>query len=311
MFWKVATDCIVFKVNYLEKLKISPDESPTKREFLRILMSVFDPHGYIGNYTVLGKIILQDVWRSKIDWDEKLKENEQKKYTRWIKELDNVKLFQLPRCISRQISFTNLLELHTFSDASEQAFGAVCYIRTIWKDGVDVSLMGSKTRVAPTKMLSIPRLELQRFILGIRWAQTMIKSLNRIKFLSVYHWTDSSNVLSWIESEERKYSVFVAHRVSEIQEYVEQQKNVEIRYVPTKMNIADETTKWAKPVDVAPSSSWIKGPYFLQQEKATWPVKKTKTVSTEELKQIYLHGFKLERYQLIKFENHSSLKPLG
>ena len=61
MFWKVATDCIVFKVNYLEILKISPDESPTKREFLRILMSVFDPHGYIENYTVLGKIILQDV----------------------------------------------------------------------------------------------------------------------------------------------------------------------------------------------------------------------------------------------------------
>ena len=310
MYWKVTTDSIVFKVNYLEKLKIVPEKSPTKREFLRILMSVFDPHGYIGNYTVLGKIILQDIWRSKIGWDEKLKEKEQSKFIRWIKELENIKVFQLPRCISNNIPFTDHIELHTFSDASEQAFGAVCYIRTKRDNVIDIRLMGSKTRVAPTKMLSIPRLELQGFLLGMRWARTMIQSLNRIKFQSVYHWTDSNNVLSWVESEERKYSIFVAHRVSEVQEYLEQQKNVEIRYVPTKMNPADETTKWAKPVDVSPTSSWVEGPYFLKQEKINWPIRKFQQRSTEELKQIYLHGCYLERYQLIQFVNYSTLKPL-
>ena len=310
MHWCVEKDEIVFKVNYLEKLKIVPEKGVTKREFLRILMSVFDPHGYIGHYTVHGKIILQDVWRSKIEWDEQLKDKEKEKFIKWIHELNNIKSFHIPRCLSYNIPMADEIELHTFSDASEQAFSAVCYLRTIFGNNVNVSLMGSKTRVAPTKMLSIPRLELQGFVLGTRWAQTLTTSIQRIQIKRSYHWTDSKNVICWIESEARNFSNFVAHRVSEIQDYIDNQKNVIIRYVPSKQNPADEATKWSKPIDVSPESMWVSGPDFLMQSEKDWPQVKIKLKSNEELNIVYLHSNKEKRYDLIEFIQHSNWKLL-
>ena len=308
--WRVASDEIVFKVNYLEKLKIVQKNYITKREFLRILMSIFDPHGYVGHYTVHGKIILQDIWRSKIQWDDKLKEKEQQKYEKWIDELENIKKFHVPRCFSINIPVADKIEIHTFSDASDQAFSTVCYIRVLSGTQIHVQLIGSKTRVAPTKMLSIPRLELQGFVLGTRWTRTIINSLSRIKINYVFHWTDSQNVISWINSQERKFSSFVAHRVSEINDYIDETSNVTVRYVPTKQNPADEATKWTKIIDVTPESTWVSGPNFLMKPEIEWPPMKSTIECVEELTIVYVHGRKLNRYKLIDFEEYSNWKTL-
>lgn len=84
LHWLKYEDTLIFKVNLLEKLKLNPDDNPTKREFLQILMSIYDVFGFLAPFTMIGKSVLQDIWRSKIGWDHKLKTEEQEKFAKWI-----------------------------------------------------------------------------------------------------------------------------------------------------------------------------------------------------------------------------------
>jgi hypothetical protein len=93
--WNTATDEFVFKTSYLERLKIDPDGNPTKREFLRILMSIYDPFGYLANYIVHGKILNQDIWASRIEWDQRLEAGEKEKYGEWIRNLPKIQEFRM------------------------------------------------------------------------------------------------------------------------------------------------------------------------------------------------------------------------
>lgn len=306
LFWDTENDVFIFKNNYLEKLKMDPGKRPTKREFLRFLMSVFDPFGFVANYTVHGKMILQDIWSSKIDWDEQLRDEEFNKFTKWIGELKKMEKFRLARCLSPLIPTADSIQIHVFSDASDAAFSCVIYLRVQKGKEVQVSLLGSKTRVAPTKRtLSIPRLELQGFILGIRWNQHLREGMQEIPVEKIVHWCDSMTVLSWIGAPSRKTNKFVENRVSEALEYFEDCKIGESRYVPSELNVADEATKYAKPVDVSPGSTWIKGPEFLKKSAENWP-KNPKVVEIEEESCVtLLHHADLEECRLIEFEKFS------
>lgn len=95
--------------------------------------------------------------------------------------------------------------MHVFVDASEDVFSAVVYFRVEDDDGVDCALVGSKARVAPLKYLSIPRKELQASVLGTRLSAS-INNSQRFKIKRRIFWTDSATVVSWLNSDHRKYS---------------------------------------------------------------------------------------------------------
>ena len=63
-------------------------------------------------------------------------------------------------------------ELHAFSDANDasvEAYGASVYFKSVYKSGyISVSLVSCKSRVAPMKSVSIPRLELLANLLAGR-----------------------------------------------------------------------------------------------------------------------------------------------
>lgn len=101
-------------------------------------------------------------------------------------------------------------------------------------------MLGSKTRVAPIKYVSTPRLELQAAVLGTRFMNSIEKSQN-IKFNRRFIWTDSNTVVSWIRSDHKKYQQFVAHRIGEILENSDQSM---WRWLPGKENVSDDATKW-------------------------------------------------------------------
>ena len=88
-------------------------------------------------------------------------------------------------------------QLHCFSDAYERAYAAVIYLRPLYEDGhVQVNLMVSKTKIAPLKKQSIPRLELLGATILARLAKTVQTALPQ-KLETVY-WVDSrENIFSW------------------------------------------------------------------------------------------------------------------
>ena len=108
------------------------------------------------------------------------------------------------------------MQLHGFSDASECAYTGVVYLRMVDSEGrVHVSLVTSKTKVAPIKRLTIPRLELCGAQL---LAQLLhhVQNVFNISLCDTYAWTDSTIVLGWLASNPRRFKTYVGNRLSNI-----------------------------------------------------------------------------------------------
>jgi len=224
--------------------------------------------------------LMQDVWRLGFGWDDELTGDVLLKWKKWLGELNNLPNIKIPRCYSYQMKSCSRRELHIFCDASEKAFAAVAYIVCFTPAGIDVSLIFAKSRVAPLKPISIPRLELQAAVMGCRMAET-IKENHNIEFHDTYYWTDSCTVLCWLKSKTRQFKQFVAYRVGEI---LEKSNATSWLWVPTSENPADEATRDTSPPALGCHSRWLNGPAFIREEKSLWPTQKSKLApSNEEL----------------------------
>ena len=131
-------------------------------------------------------------------------------------------------------------ELHHFSDASQVAYGAVSYLRTVSKEGdIHCSFLIGKSRLAPLKATTIPRLELSAAVVATRLDKVMQQELDMKIERSVF-WTDSTCVLKYIQNESRRFQTFVANRVSKIH-YTS--KASQWNYVNTNLNPADDASR--------------------------------------------------------------------
>jgi hypothetical protein len=157
------------------------------------------------------------------------------------------------------------VELHGFSDASKQAYSAVVYLRSVYGDGrVQISLVAAKTRVAPTKRQSIPRLEL----LG---ALSLAKLTRKIKDIlgeiDTTHWVDSTAALCWIKND-RVWKQYIRNRVAEIRSLTSVDS---WRFCPGTQNPADLPSHGLEAKEFSCNEMWWKGPDFLYHSPATWP----------------------------------------
>ncbi|XP_043069582.1 uncharacterized protein [Drosophila bipectinata] len=262
MWWDTKEDLIRYRKSprYHHKELLQGRQRPTKREFLSVLMSIYDPLGLISFYVMYAKIIFQEIWRNGCTWDDPIPETEWIKWKRWLRYIPDVEKMTIPRCHMKESLMDSEVEMHTFVDASENGFAAVSYIRFQNEAGIHCSLLGSKTKVAPLRPTSIPRLELMGAVLGARLALEL--SLGA-KLSTRTFWTDSRTVLSWLRSDQRKYKQFVAFRVIKIPRK---------ERVPSSENVADDATKWNKGPDFNRESRRLNGPRFLWQERQFWPL---------------------------------------
>lgn len=138
-----------------------------------------------------------------------------------------------------------------------------------------VRLLCSKSRVAPLRSMTIPRLELCGALLAARLTASVLESL-RYKPSAIYYWCDSSVVISWINSDISKLKTFVANRVGEI---LETTKAESWRYVNTKSNPADLISRGVDAGKLLKMNLWWSGPDFLSKNEAEWPNLNNKNLS--------------------------------
>lgn len=187
----------------------------TKRSILSSISQIFDPLGLLAPVLITAKIIMQTLWKLKVDWDQSLSSDVTSDWSRYVAHLKELDGLNIKRNVFSHDSNANI-QLHGFCDASEKAYGACIYMRSNDEQGsIQVYLLCAKFRVAPIKTLSIPRLELCEVQLLV---QLMKKAKNALELdiHRTFYWTDSSIVLHWLKSTDKKLSVFVAHRVGEI-----------------------------------------------------------------------------------------------
>lgn len=170
--------------------------------------------------------------------------------------------------------------MHVFVDASEVAFSAVCFLRIVMtEDDVNVSFIIGKTRCAPVKFLSIPRLELQAAVLGVRLHNTVKKSHN-FKITKSMFWSDSKTVLHWINDDSRKYKTFVANRIGEI---LDSTSPNQWNWISSSQNVADDATRDKHPFVFECNRRRITGPDWLKMNEADWPHQPSVLEVTDEL----------------------------
>ena len=157
------------------------------------------------------------------------------------------------------------MEIHGFGDASDRAYAAVIYLRTVYSDGmVSTCILASKTRVAPMKKQTTPRLEL----LGATIMSHLVYNILEVLPTQpqVYCWTDSMTVLSWIKN--RQWKQYVQIRVKEIHKLVDKDN---WRFCPGIMNPADIPSRSCTSYELKSSELWWNGPNFLKDTCENWP----------------------------------------
>ena len=300
MEWCVENDIFTFS---------TPDVSKphTRRGLLSTLAQVYDPLGLVSPVILKGKQILQKVTFKEASWDQLLSPEESEEWATWQEDLKHIHQIQVSRCI-KPVSDWKSVELHHFSDASQNGYGACSYIRYVKADGgAESKLLLAKARVAPIKKITtIPRLELQAAVTATRLARVLRKEL-KMEINQEYFWTDSNIVLGYIQNDAKRFHVYVANRVAEIKQTT---KSEQWNHVASEDNPADMVSRGCSVEEIKKNKIWLQGPNFLNEaELSTYVRSNQEDIDLDpkdpELKRLVTHTTTMSRDFSRKFEKFS------
>ncbi|XP_075158181.1 uncharacterized protein LOC142231459 [Haematobia irritans] len=258
--WNATSDSFFFKTTHF-----SEDCRYTKREVLSQIAKLFDPVGWLAPCVVIAKIIMQRIWTEGTEWDDQISSQslaDWKYFQSCYPSIDSIK-------VPRWFNYTPKcdVQFHGFSDASEKAYAAALYVRIREEESVSVHLVSCKTKVAPLKTLSIPRLELCGATLLAEMIDRLVPQLE-IRNFSIFCWTDSTIVLSWLAKPPCYWSTFVANRVSKIIQAIDPPR---WHHVKSEENPADLASRGVYPQDLLGNDLWWHGPTWLRDCYENWP----------------------------------------
>lgn len=272
IFWSPLDDAFKFKVDF------GPPSLPTKRNVLSLVARIFDPLGWLSPVVVSAKILLQSLWILKIGWDDSLPNEVISLWTNFNEQLEFISRISIPRW-TNQGHEANHVEIHGFSDASNLAFSAVVYLRTVSITGdTRISILIAKSKVAPLKTLSIPKLELLGACLLTKCVIHVQTSMS-LSSAPVYCWSDSQVVLDWLKKQPATWKVFVANRVAEIQTRLDAKWG----HVPSNENPADCASRGIKVTELVNHPLWWEGPRWLKENSQSWPTRDCEKMPTTDL----------------------------
>lgn len=256
-----------------------PSKNPTKREILSEIARLYDPNGLIGPVIVKGKILTQDIWRiMDLGWDMPVPKNIRERWLQFHAQLPGLTKFRVFRWLKTDKHVT--MQVHGFCDASIDAYGASIYIRAFNHNNgkIDVTLLVSKSRVAPLKTLSIPRLELQAAELLSRLVKGTLATCE-FHAAECFMWTDSTVVLHWLKKTPSDLKTFVGNRVAKIQTASQPRW---WSHVVSEDNPADMLSRGSSVEELLVSQKWLKGPKWLSVAQNSWPKPKLQISSESQ-----------------------------
>ncbi|XP_055910550.1 uncharacterized protein LOC129944915 [Eupeodes corollae] len=250
----------------------------TKRTVLSRAAQLFDPLGWLSPIVVEAKLFIQELWLAGFEWDQPISKSFESRWKSYINQLSDLSMISVPRWLG--ITPCSLsIELHGFSDASQLALGAVVYIRVVKENETNITILSSKTKVAPTKRsekslkrprsvrVTIPRLELTAALMLTKLVKHVVYVLD-LHAAPIHLWTDSSTALYWIQGEPSRWKDFVRNRVTQIQEIL---PKANWHHISGEHNPADLPSRGVSPRQLAESDLWWKGPRWLQLTSDKWP----------------------------------------
>ncbi|XP_065082970.1 uncharacterized protein LOC135705275 [Ochlerotatus camptorhynchus] len=204
------------------------------------------------------------LWLYDLQWDDPLPACICDEWIEMKETLHHIETLRINRWISHQ---DGRLQLHGFADASEAAYAAVVYARSMDEDGkVCVNIVAAKTKVAPIQQISLPRLELLAADLLVDLMTRLMDSFSDLK-VELFAWTDSSIVLQWLSSHPRKWKTFVANRTSTILNFLPRNRWY---HVASMENPADCASRGVSPIELVNHALWWTGPSWLKETTTTW-----------------------------------------
>jgi len=258
--WNLYEDAFEFSFSHTSY------ETITKRQVLSAIAKLFDPLGLISPIIIKAKILMQELWTLKLGWDTPLPPTIITKWVTFTENLQDLSNLKFPRWIGFKAG--HIVEIHGFSDASPQAIAAVAYSRWCTPTGeIAVQLICSKTKVAPLKRQTIPRLELIGAVLLTKLVKRLIQTLNSTN-PEVFLWTDSQVTLTWINNHPSRWKEFVHNRVCYIQETIPQAR---WKFVAGSDNPADLATRGLTPKQLKEKTLRWNGPSWLYKISSEWP----------------------------------------
>ena len=213
-------------------------------------------------------MVFQELTKLRLGWDDTIPDNLLQKWKKWLAEIYSLETVIVPRGVipgKRKSPF--VLHLHHFPDTSQSAYGTVTYLQIIDDKGqVHVSFLFSKSKLAPIKVMNIPRLELTAAVLAAKVDKTLLRSELTLNVDQSFFWCDSEIVLQYIQNRSRRFHVFVANRITAIHQTSQPSQ---WRHVPGIVNPADHVTRGVSTSKLH-ETNWFCGPLFLQFPESQW-----------------------------------------
>ncbi|KAK3715341.1 hypothetical protein QZH41_001342 [Actinostola sp. cb2023] len=266
--WCVESDVLGFHITVTNK-------PPTRRGILSTVASIYDPLGIVAPFTMPAKRILQSLCKTtNLGWDDEIPNGEKLQWEKWIIQLPLLESITVNRCY-KPPGFGDITseQVHVFSDASTTGYGSSAYLHLVDDQGhIHCAFLFGKSRLAPIKATTVPRLELTAATVSVRISHMIKKELEVDQASMIYH-TDSTTVLRYIFNEQRRFKVFVTNRVQLIREC---SNPTQWRFVPTSINPADDASRGVDATTLTEEQQrWLVGPAFLWKGEKEWPSQPT------------------------------------
>ena len=267
IFWNPTHDCFSYQV--------TPWNSKvTKRNILSYISKLFDCNGWLSPIIFLAKCFIQQLWLAGLEWDEPVKEPLNSQWLKFTSELPLVERIQIPRSLYYA---DHTYKLFGFSDASERGYGCSIYLNISSHEFSKNYLLRTKSKVAPLKRVTIPRLELCASLLLCKLMRSISVDSLPVVISNIYYFTDSKVVLAWLKCSPHLLSTYVANRITQILEITQP---TQWHYIQSCQNPADCISRGLMPSKLLTHDLYWEGPTNIQFEKCE------ESINVPELKSV-------------------------